>query len=76
MRDKIPSFLLETAPAVSEQQTGTLKESFIDKGLMQVGEVIRAAYLQWEFASRTGFFQRTDPRIKILFLVVFAVIYL
>jgi len=74
MRDKIPPFLLENASAVPERQTGMLKESFIDKGLMQVGEVIRTAYLQWEFASRTGFFQRTDPRIKILFLVVFAVI--
>ena len=74
MRDRIPHFLLETAPVVSEKQGGKLKESFIDKGLVQVGEVIRTAYLQWEFAARTGFFQQTDPRIKILFLVVFAVI--
>jgi cobalt ECF transporter T component CbiQ len=48
--------------------------SFIDKGITRLGRVIKTGYVQWEFTSKDGFFQRIDPRIKVLFLVFFIVV--
>ncbi len=48
--------------------------SFIDKGITRLGRVIKTGYVQWEFTSKDGFFQRLDPRIKVLFLVFFIVV--
>ena len=48
--------------------------SFIDNGISHLGKVIRTGYIQWELASKDGFFQRLDARIKVLFLVFFIII--
>ena len=48
--------------------------SFIDRGISHLGRVIKSGYIQLEFASKDGFFQRLDARIKVLFLLSFIVI--
>lgn len=48
--------------------------SFIDSGISHLGRVIKTGYIQLEFASKNGFFQRLDARIKVLFLVFFIII--
>lgn len=48
--------------------------SFIDSGINHLGKVIKTGYIQWELASKDGFFQQLDPRVKIIFLVFFIVI--
>jgi cobalt ECF transporter T component CbiQ len=40
----------------------------------RLSELIVTAYSQWESATREGFFQKIDARIKVLFLVFFVVI--
>lgn len=48
--------------------------SFIDNGISHLGKVIKTGYIQWEFASKDGLFQRLDARIKVLFLIFFIII--
>jgi cobalt/nickel transport system permease protein len=48
--------------------------SFIDSGISHLGRVIKTGYIQWELASKNGFFQRLDARIKVLFLIFFIII--
>lgn len=48
--------------------------SFIDSGISHLGKVIKTGYIQWELASKDGFFHRIDARIKVLFLIFFIII--
>jgi cobalt ECF transporter T component CbiQ len=75
MKSKIPSFLLECPSSDSfTRSTGALKVSFLEKGIHRLAQVIRSGYIQWETASKDGYFQRIDARIKVLFLLIFVVI--
>ena len=75
MRGKIPTFLLDR-PASQSFEAGKAKvrTSFIEKGINQVADVIKAGYIQWETASMDGVFQRVDARIKLIFLLFYVVI--
>lgn len=75
MRDQIPPFLLHRPSSDSFRLEGkSLSTPFLEKGMDRLAEMIKTAYSQWEFASREGFFQKIDARIKVLFLVFFVVI--
>lgn len=75
MKDRIPSFLFKKPFADSFHLEGrSLKSPFLEKGMNRLAEMIVTAYSQWESATREGFFQKIDARIKILFLVFFVVI--
>ncbi len=75
MRDRIPSFLLQNSSSDSLHLEGRgLRHPFLEKGLNRLAEMVVTAYSQWESATRGGFFQKIDARIKILFLVFFVVI--
>jgi len=75
MRDQIPPYLLShpSQNFLGFQGKG-VKTPFLERGLHRLAEIIKIAYSQWEFASREGFFQKLDARIKILFLIFFIVI--
>jgi cobalt/nickel transport system permease protein len=75
MGNKIPQFLLER-PSFTPfgQGQGRLRASFIEKGIHRVAEVIKTGCIQWETASRDGFFQKIDARIKVSFLLFFILI--
>jgi cobalt ECF transporter T component CbiQ len=75
MKSKIPSFLLERPASNSfHRGKGRLKIPFIEKGIQHLADVVRTGYVQWETASKENFFQRIDARIKVLFLLFYAVI--
>ncbi len=75
MKNKVPSFLLEKPSSNSFiKSRGSLKISFIEKGLHHLGEVVKTGYIQWETASRDHFFQKIDARIKVLFLLSYLII--
>ncbi len=46
----------------------------INKGIERFAEVMKAGFIQYELASRKGLFQSLDARLKIIFLLAFAVI--
>lgn len=75
MENKIPSFLLERPSSSSFMRSGEkLKVSFLEKGIHYLARVIKSGYIQWETASKDGYFQRIDARIKVLFLLTYIVI--
>lgn len=75
MKDRIPSFLLQhPSPDSFHLEGKTLRSPFLEKGIHRLAEMIKTAYSQWESASREGFFQKIDARIKVLFLIFFVII--
>jgi len=75
MKEKIPSFLPRKPQTDSpERVSGRIKTSFVGKGMEYISSVLRAGFIQWETASKRGFFQGIDTRVKVLFLVFFIVI--
>jgi len=75
-RDRIPLFLTRNVPpSIAPEFKGRgLKVPALEKGIRHVAGMIKTNYAQWESASKKGLFQKTDPRIKILFLVFFIII--
>lgn len=72
MKDKIPPFLLKdqsSAPSLIEGRD--MRMPFIEKGINHLSDIIKSSYIQWELASKEGFFQKLDARIKIIFLLFF-----
>lgn len=75
MANNIPSFLLDKPAAHTyERGRGSLKTTFIEKGIHHLAEVISAGYVQWETATRDNFFQKIDARVKVLFLLFFIIV--
>ncbi|MBU0488200.1 MAG: cobalt ECF transporter T component CbiQ [Bacteroidetes bacterium] len=75
MKSEIPAFLLSNdSRADFVRQPGRLRYPFVDRTLRKAGAVITAGYLQWETAAGNGMMQRTDARVKTLFLLFFVVL--
>jgi len=75
MKNKIPGFLLCTpVQAYDAHERVTLRSSYIDKGIGHLSEMITTGYLNVGQESGTGFFQKLDPRVKVIFLIFFVVI--
>lgn len=47
---------------------------FIERGIHSLTSVMKTGYAQWETSSADRFFQRTDARIKVLFLLFYVLI--
>jgi cobalt/nickel transport system permease protein len=75
MGNRVPAFLLEKpSPAAPPRGKGKLRMPFIDGGIHRLASVIKTGYVQWETSSADHFFQRTDARIKLLFLLFYVLI--
>jgi cobalt ECF transporter T component CbiQ len=75
MANKIPPFLLVQSPPGSiKQGTGKVKVPFLERGIDHLAGVIKNGYVQWEFSSQIGFFQKIDARVKVLFLLFFILV--
>ncbi|MGZ3595259.1 MAG: cobalt ECF transporter T component CbiQ [Syntrophales bacterium] len=75
MRNKIPDFLLSTpAQAHDAGERGTLRPSYIEKGIGHLSDMITTGYLTAGQDSGKGFFQKLDPRVKVIFLILFVFI--
>jgi cobalt ECF transporter T component CbiQ len=46
----------------------------MDKAVSHVSGFVEATYAQWDLATRAGFLQGLDPRVKVVFLVLFVVV--
>lgn len=53
---------------------GRIRSIFLDKGLLGVSRILKDTFLQWDLSGKDGLFQRLDPRLKLLFLLFFAVL--
>ncbi|MGA2192186.1 MAG: cobalt ECF transporter T component CbiQ [Nitrospirota bacterium] len=72
MANNIPGFLLERPSyPLREGRSKRFRRSFLDKGIGHLAGVIKTSFVQWEMSSRDGLLQGIDPRVKVLFLVVF-----
>lgn len=75
LKNNIPSYLLQ--PSADRQpvygKCSRVSSAFLDRGLLGLSRVVKDTYVQWDLSSRNGLFQRLDPRLKLLFLVFFAV---
>jgi cobalt/nickel transport system permease protein len=75
MKERIPSFLTQKSlPKRDERASGRVRTSYISKGLETISSLLRTGFIQWETASRRGFFQGLDARVKVLFLIVFIIL--
>ena len=75
MKNKVPGFLLSTpARAHDAGERVTLRSSYIEKGIGHLSEMITTGYLNVGQESGKGFFQKLDPRVKVIFLIFFVVI--
>ncbi len=74
MKQNIPAFLLEMPSAGAAQARGGLSAPFIDRTMAHISGFIRTSYVQWDLASRSGLFQKLDPRIKVSFLLFLIVV--
>jgi cobalt ECF transporter T component CbiQ len=71
---KIPSFLLEHSLAARIDDGAGARLSIINKGIEKFATVMNAGFIQYELAGRRGFLQDLDARVKIFFLLFFAVL--
>jgi cobalt/nickel transport system permease protein len=46
---------------------------FIDRSVMHLSRFLKNTYVQMDLSAKEGFFQGLDPRLKLFFLVFFAV---
>jgi cobalt/nickel transport system permease protein len=75
MKEHIPAFLTESpAEKPDRVKSKRIRASYVDKGMEYAASVLRTGFIQWETASKTGFFQGLDSRIKVFFLVFFVII--
>ncbi|HWR57927.1 MAG TPA: energy-coupling factor transporter transmembrane component T [Thermodesulfovibrionales bacterium] len=75
MRERIPHFLAKRqAPAAAPTRSPRIRTSFVNQGVEHVASVLRTGFIQWETASRRGFLQGLDARVKVLFLILFIVL--
>jgi cobalt/nickel transport system permease protein len=75
MKSEIPSFLLSKPRQHSANIADvTSRAPFLDKGIYHLAKLVKTTYIQSETASRDGFFQNLDARIKVLFLLFFVLI--
>lgn len=76
MRNSIPSFLLQKAGQSFQDKraiSGHGRPAFLDRGLLAVSRLLKDTYVQWDLSAREGLFQCFDPRLKLFFLIFFAV---
>jgi cobalt/nickel transport system permease protein len=75
VQNRIPSYLLRNVdhPYEEFQKGRRTRSVFLERGLLGLSRVIKNTYMQWDLSGRDGLFQRLDPRLKLLFLVFFAV---
>ena len=75
MENRIPSFLLTRSASGSfKHDTGKVRIPFLERGIDHLARMIKNGYIQWEFSTQNGFFQRIDARVKVLFLLFFILI--
>jgi len=73
VKNKIPGFLLCAPVQAHDAQGRASRSSYIEKGIRLLSEMITRGYLNVNQESGKGFFQKLDPRVKVIFLIFFVV---
>lgn len=75
VRSRIPSYLLQRSHTLLHKRQGgrRVNSTFLDRGLLGLSRLIKSTYVQWDLSTREGLFQGLDARLKLLFLLFFAV---
>ena len=75
MKNDIPPFLLNTPSSLPPKRGGgKINTSYIDKGIESFAGILKEGYIQWESASKMGFFYELNTRIKVVFWLFFIII--
>jgi cobalt/nickel transport system permease protein len=75
MKKKLPDFMTGSPPPKSDPGgSKRIRTSYVSKGMEYAASVLRTGFIHWESASKTGFFQGLDSRVKVFFLVFFVII--
>ena len=75
MKNDIPLFLLRTPPSIPPEGGGEkVNTSYVNKGIESFAGILKEGYTQWESASKKGFFNELDTRVKVVFWLFLIVI--
>lgn len=72
--DKVPDFLRAPSVEAPNERIRGRGFSFMEKATRSLVQLLRNAYVQWDLSSGDGLLQRTDPRVKILGLIILVVL--
>jgi cobalt/nickel transport system permease protein len=75
MRNKIPSYLLQTIyeqPGLSISKKTKL--SFLDKTILNSANAVKSIYIQAENAGKENFIQKINPHVKLISLIYMAIV--
>lgn len=70
----IPSFLLQKENIQPTNIAESNKQSFIDNTINNAAAFVSATFLQWQSSKRNGFLQLLDSRVKVIFMLLYAVL--
>lgn len=71
----LPPFLTQEIPARAPSPSRKpVRTPVLEKGIHHLAVLIQDSYVQWESSRREGWLQSLDPRIKLIFMVVFLVV--
>lgn len=74
MTAEVPAFLLRPSPPPAAPARSGGHSRFIAQGMRYLAGFLSTTHLQWEMAQRRGLLQRLDARVKVLFLLLFAIV--
>lgn len=74
MKDSIPAFLHTLHEPLRDTGHAGRNAPVLDRSLEKIGSVIRTTFMQWEFASKKGFLQTMDARVKLVCLLFLLVV--
>lgn len=70
----IPSFLTENETVKTTADYGRNRHKFIDKTIGNTAAFVSSTFFQWQTSRLPGLLQKTDSRIKVVFLLLFVVL--
>ncbi|MGD0276427.1 MAG: energy-coupling factor transporter transmembrane component T [Syntrophales bacterium] len=74
MKNNLPPFLLMHAADLSTSMEGTIRESFLEKGINSISRLIQTGLSHAGGDESPGLFQGLDARIKLAFLLSFLIV--
>ena len=75
MNVNLPPFLLEkNSPAAVGSSRGRVRYAYLERGIAGISAMIRKCFFDPSCSSRSGWLQKTDARVKVIFLAFLIVL--
>ena len=74
MKDSIPAFLRTLHEPLPDIGRARIAPPVLDRALGRIGSVIGTTFTQWELATKDGFLQAMDARVKLVCLLFLLVV--